>query len=303
MPGACQGKIVVILGPTASGKSNLAVQIAKQVNGEIISADSRQIYKHLDIGSGKITKQEMENILHHMLDIVKPDQHYSLHDWQQDSFKTINKIIKNNKVPIIAGGTGLYISSILQNYRIPATDKNIRTKLKDCSLPELVKQLKANDPESATKIDLKNKIHVTRALEYTLAFRQSLSTSQETSECPYDFLVFGIDPGREELYTRIDQRVLNMVEAGLIDEVKNIYCHFPEKSLVALSGIGYKEIVEYLDDKISKQAAIAQIQQNTRRYAKRQMTWWRRMEKQGIKIHWNEPISSAVEKIKDFLNK
>ncbi len=169
-----QGKIIVILGPTASGKSDLAVQIAKQIKGEVVSADSRQIYKHLDIGSGKITKEEMQSVPHYLLDIVEPDQNYSLHDWQQAAFKTINKIIKKGKIPVIAGGTGLYISSILQNYRIPATDSNIRKKLKDCSLPELVKQLENNDPESASNIDLKNKIHVIRALEYALAFRQSL---------------------------------------------------------------------------------------------------------------------------------
>ena len=264
-----QGKIIVILGPTASGKSDLAVQIAKQTNGEVISADSRQIYKQLDIGSGKITTQEMQGIPHYMLDIVEPDQNYSLHDWQQAAFDIINKIIKNNKLPIIAGGTGLYLSSILQNYRIPATDKNIRSKLKDCSLPELVKQLKTNDPESASNINLKNKIHVVRALEYSLAFRQSLSTSQGTGECPYDFLVFGIDPGREKLYEKINNRVIKMIDLGLIDEVKNIYKKFPDKSLVALSGIGYKEILEYLDNNISKQESIDQIQQNTRRYAKR----------------------------------
>jgi tRNA dimethylallyltransferase len=297
-----QGKIIVILGPTASGKSDLAIQIAKQVDGEIISADSRQIYKHLDIGSGKITKAEMQDVPHYLLDIVEPDQHYSLHDWQQNTFEIINKIIKKNKLPIIAGGTGLYLSSILQNYRIPATDKNIREKLKACSLPELVKQLKNNDPVSASVIDIKNKIHVLRALEHSLAFKQSLSTSQGTDECPYDFLVFGIDHDRKILYKKIDYRVVSMIDNGLIDEVKNIYKQYPDKSLVALSGIGYKEILEYLDNKTSKQEAITKIQQNTRRYAKRQMTWFRRMEKQGIKIHWNKSLSSAVEIIKKFIN-
>ena len=296
-----QGKIIVILGPTASGKSDLAVQIAKQVNGEIISADSRQIYKQLNIGSGKITTKEMQGIAHHMLDIIEPDQNYSLHDWQQAAFEIINKIIKKNKLPIIAGGTGLYISSILQNYRIPATDKNIREKLHDCSLPELVKQLKANNPESASNIDLKNKIHVVRALEYALAFKQSISTSQGTSECPYDFLVFGIDPGKEKLYKKIEQRVLNMIETGLIKEVENIFKQYSDKSLVALSGIGYKEILEYLNNNISQQDAIELIQKNTRHYSKRQMTWFRRMEKQGIKIHWNIPLQKAIKQTKNFI--
>ena len=141
-----------------------------------------------------------------------------------------------------------------------------------------------------------------RALEHSLAFKQSLSTSQGTDECPYDFLVFGIDHDRKILYKKIDYRVVSMIDNGLIDEVKNIYKQYPDKSLVALSGIGYKEILEYLDNKTPKQEAITKIQQNTRRYAKRQMTWFRRMEKQGIKIHWNKSLSSAVEIIKKFIN-
>ncbi len=217
-------KIIIILGPTASGKSNLAVKLAKQFNGEIISADSRQIYQEMNIGSNKITKKEMHGVKHHLLDIVKPNQPYTLYNWQQDTLKIIDKLIKDNKLPIIAGGTGLYISSILENYQIP----------------------------------------------------------QRRRECPYEALVFGINPDRDKLYDRINKRVEQMAKQGLIEEVTKIYKKYPNKKLVSLSGIGYKEIISYLNKKITLEQAIEQIQQNTRNYAKRQMTWLRRMEKRKV---------------------
>lgn len=237
-------KIIVVLGPTASGKSNLAIQIAKQFNGEIISVDSRQIYKGMDIASNKITKQEMDNIPHYLLDIIDPDQKFNLHNYQQLTFQTIDKIHQKNKLPILVGGTGLYICSIIQNYDID------------------------ND---------------------------------KTRDCPYNYLVFGINPDREELYNKINQRVDKMLEDGSLDEVKQIYNKYKNKKLHSLTGIGYKEIIQYLDQKIDLNTAIEKIKQHTRNYAKRQMTWFRRMEKQGIKIHWNKPMSAIQKLIKEFL--
>ena len=239
-------KIIVVLGPTAAGKSNLAVKLAKDIKGEIISSDSRQIYKGMNIASNKITKKEMAGIPHHLLDVAKPDEHYTLFDWQKDSFVAIEKILKKGKTPIIAGGTGLYISSIIQNYDLD--DKN-----------------------------------------------------PQTSECPYDFLVFGISPDRQKLYTKIDQRVEKMVDDGSLTEVRRIYKKYPNKKLSSLSGIGYKELIEYIDGKVDIDTAIAKVQQNTRHYAKRQLTWFRRMEKQGIKIHWNKTLVQAKKITKQFL--
>jgi len=239
-------KIIVILGPTASGKSDLAVYIAKYFNGEIISADSRQIYKGMNIASNKITKKQMKGIPHHMIDIVKPDQSYSLYNWQQDAFKKIKKILKNKKIPIICGGTGLYICSVIQNYDLDPKEPSLR-------------------------------------------------------ECPYDFIVLGINQPREKLYDKINKRVDKMLKDGSIAEVKKIYKKYPNKKLVALSGIGYRQIIEYLDNKITLEKAIDNIKRDTRHYAKRQMTWFRRMEKQGIKIHWNNNKSQVKKLLKNFL--
>ncbi|MFA6252908.1 MAG: tRNA (adenosine(37)-N6)-dimethylallyltransferase MiaA [Patescibacteria group bacterium] len=294
-------KIVVILGPTASGKSVLAVELAKKFNGEIISADSRQIYQGLDIGSNKTTLAEQAGVPHYLLDVVKPNQDYSLHDWQQTAYQTIEKINEKNKLPIICGGTGLYLSSILQNYQIPETDLALRKELQQYTLSQLIKQLEISDPEILENIDINNKVRVLRALEYVLAFKKSLKSGQVSNACPFDYLIFGINPDRNELYKKIDQRVDQMIKIGLIDEVKKIYTQYSDKDIPALSGIGYKEIIQYLDGEIPLNEATELIKKNTHHYAKRQMTWFRRMEKQGIKINWNLPLEDIEKMIKKFL--
>lgn len=293
-------KIVVILGPTASGKSNFAVILAKKFNSEIISADSRQIYQELNIGSNKITKTEKQGIKHYLLDVIKPDQEFSLYDWQQAAWLNIKKILKKNKLPMIVGGTGLYLSSILQNYQLPATDKNLRNELNKLSLTELISKLKKIDPEIIKKIDSKNKIHVVRALEYAIAFHDDLQTNKKTSACPYDYLILGLNPDKEKLYQKINQRVDIMLKNGLLEEVKNLLSKY-QKGLSAFSGIGYQEIIKYLNKELSLEEAIDLIKKNTRHYAKRQMTWFRRMEKQGLKINWNKNISEAEKLITNFI--
>lgn len=294
-------KIIVILGPTASGKSALAIDIAKKFNGEVISADSRQIYQELNIGSNKTTVEEQDGIKHYLLDVVKPDQEYSLHDWQAAAFHTIEEINKNHKLAIVCGGTGLYLSSILQNYQLPKTDLALRKELEHYTLEQLIKQLEISDPEILNSIDTKNKVRVLRALEYTLAFKASLKNDQKTKDCPFDYLVFGLDPEREALYKKIDQRVDQMISVGLVDEVKTIYSKYQNTENHALSGIGYHEIIQYLDGLISLEEATELIKKNTRHYAKRQMTWFRRMEKQGIKIHWNLLLVDIEKEINKFL--
>ncbi len=294
-------KIIVILGPTASGKSSLAVEIAKIFKGEIISADSRQIYQELNIGSNKTTLLEQDGIKHYLLDIVRPDQEYSLHDWQQAALATIDEIHKQHKLPIICGGTGLYLSSILQNYQLPQTDLALRKELEQHSLEQLIKQLEISDPEILETIDINNKVRVLRALEYALAFKASIKAGQKSGDCAFDYLIFGIDPERKALYKKIDQRVDQMVALGLVAEVKTIYQKYQDKNSPALSGIGYREIIQYLDNEITLDKALELIKQNTRHYAKRQMTWFRRMEKQGLKIHWNLALSDIKEEINNFL--
>lgn len=295
-------KITVILGPTASGKSNFAVILAKKFNGEIVSADSRQVYQDLNIGSNKITESEQQNIKHYLLDIVKPDQDFSLYDWQQSTWQSIDKILAKKKLAIIVGGTGLYLSSILQNYQLPATDKELRHELNKLSLEKLIAKLKKIDPDIIKKIDSKNKIHVVRALEYAIAFHDDLSTKQKTNPCPYDYLIFGLNPDKEKLYQKINQRVDVMLKNGLLEEVENLLAKY-SKDLPALSGIGYQEIIKYLNKELSLAEAIELIKKNTRHYAKRQMTWFRRMEKQGLKISWNKSLTEAENLIKNFLKK
>ncbi|MFA5127354.1 MAG: tRNA (adenosine(37)-N6)-dimethylallyltransferase MiaA [Patescibacteria group bacterium] len=241
-----KAKILVILGPTASGKSALAVKIAKAFKGEIISADSRQIYKGLNVAANKITKKEMAGIKHYLLDVVYPNQDFTLYDWQKQAFQTIKKIINRKKLPIICGGTGLYICSVLQNYDLHPTTPRLRN-------------------------------------------------------CPYDFLVLGLSLNRTLLYERINQRAKKMIRDGSLNEAKKLYRKYPNKNLPALSGIGYRELIQYLDKKITLPQAIELIQKNTRHYAKRQMTWFRRMERQGIKIHWNLSPLESKKLIKNFL--
>ena len=293
-------KIVAILGPTASGKSDFAVTLAKKFNAEIISADSRQVYQELNIGSNKITETEKQGIKHYLLNVVKPDQEFSLYDWQQKTFQIIEKIFKKNKLPIIVGGTGLYLSSILQNYQLPATDKQLRNELNKLNLAELITKLKKIDLEIIKKIDLKNKIHVVRALEYAIAFHDDLQTNKKTATCPYDYLILGLNPDKEKLYQKINQRVDIMLKNGLLDEVKTLLAKY-KKDLPALSGIGYQEIIKYLNKELSFDEAIDLIKKNTRHYAKRQMTWFRRMEKQGLKINWNKNLAEAEKLIKNLL--
>ncbi len=239
-------KIIVILGPTASGKSALAVKLAKTFNGEIISADSRQIYKGLNIAANKITRKEMAGVKHYLLDVVYPNQEFNLYNWQKLAFQTIKKIITKKKLPIICGGTGLYICSILQNYDLHPTAPQLR-------------------------------------------------------ECPYDFIILGLNPNRIILYERTNERAQKMIKDGSLTEVKKLYKKYPDKNLPALSGIGYKELIQYLDKKITLEQAIELIQKNTRHYAKRQMTWFRRMERQGIKIYWNLSLTDNKKLIKKFL--
>jgi len=288
-------KIIVIFAPTASGKSDLAIQIAKKRGGEIVSADSRQIYRGMNIGTAKepLDKKQtgfkpdkavanlyyglVKKIPHYIIDIINPDQEYTLANFQNDANKVIKNIIKRNKLPILVGGTGLYIQAIAQNLKIPKVKPNIklRTKLESKSLKELAAIYQKLDPSGLKKIDINNKRRLIRAIEVTKITKIPYSKQVKKDKSKYDIEMLNIEIDRAQLYKIINQRVDDMIEGGLINEVKNLIKKYPKNS-PSFSAIGYQEIIQYLDGKIEKEEAIELIKRNSRRYAKRQITWMRR---------------------------
>ena len=284
-------KVIVICGPTASGKTALSIELAKKINGEIVSADSMQIYKDMDIGTAKTTTEEMQGIKHYLQDFVEPDKRYSVADYKVDAEKAIEEILSKGKTPIVVGGTGLYVDSLIYGieYQEIKFDEKYRKELEDIALEKgletLYKKAQEIDPEAMKKISCNDKKRIIRVLEIYKATGKT-KTEQEIEsrkkEVKYDYKVFAIDWEREKLYERINKRVDIMIENGLIEEVENLlkkYKEFP----TAMQGLGYKEVVEYLNGYLTKEEMIDKIKQETRRYAKRQITWFRK-NKQTIWI-------------------
>lgn len=302
-------KIVVILGPTASGKTDLGLILAKQFNGEIISADSRQVYKKMDIGTAKPEGKWVENsyivdsIPHHLMDIVEPDQDFSLADFKNKANEIIKDILKRGKLPIIVGGTGLYIWSIVDNLDIPSVAPNIelRKELEKKSLSELVLMLKEKDPNSAKLIDLNNPRRVLRALEVVMSSGQSFFEQRTKSDPLYDVLQIGIETNKEELENRIDSRIDKQISSGLVEETKNLAKLGFGWRLPSMSGIGYKQIGYFLRGEIDLGAAVGMLKRDTKRYAKRQATWFKRDKR--IKWIKNTDLALAKSVLEDFLKK
>ncbi len=283
-------KILAIAGPTASGKTALSIELAKSFNGEVISCDSMQIYKYMDIGTAKPTSDEMAGVVHHLIDFVEPYDEFSCADYCVLAKQKIDEITLKGKLPIFCGGTGLYLDNVISNtvFSDAGRDDEYRAKLeKELELYGAIRlheKLVDCDPVSAQKIHPNNTKRVIRALEiyHTTGIAKSEWDSRSISEeSPYDSTVICLDyRNRETLYKRIDKRVDIMIENGLLDEVKNIIY---EKNIVlsstAQQGIGYKEIIDYLNGKCSLDEAIERIKQGTRNYAKRQLTWFRRNKK------------------------
>lgn len=277
--------IVSVVGPTASGKTKLSVELAKNFNGEIISADSMQIYKDMDIGTAKPTVEEMEGIKHYLIDFVSPDERYSVAEFKKDAEEKIKEILAKGKVPIVVGGTGLYIDTLVYGIEYPEIelDEEYRNELlkkadSDDGLVELYEEAKKIDPVAIEKISENDKKRITRILEIYKATGMNKTEMERISRIngpKYDYKVFAINMDRERLYERINLRVDLMIENGLVDEVKRIvdkYDEFP----TAMQGLGYKEVVEFLDDRITYEEMIEKIKQESRRYAKRQLTWFRK---------------------------
>lgn len=284
-------KVIVICGPTASGKTSLSIELAKKINGEIVSSDSMQIYKYMDIGTAKPTKEEMQGIKHYLVDFVEPNQRYSVADFKKDAETAIEEILKKGKTPIIVGGTGLYVDSLIYGieYQEIKFDAQYRQKLEEKAekegLEKLYEEATQIDPQAMEKISQNDKKRILRVLEIYKATGKN-KTQQEVesrkNEVKYDYKVFAINLERTLLYDRIDKRVDIMMENGLVEEVEQLlkkYKEFP----TAMQGLGYKEVVEYLQGELTKEEMCEKIKMGTRRYAKRQITWFKK-NKQTIWI-------------------
>lgn len=271
-------KIIAIVGPTATGKSKFAIEKAKKINGEIISADSRLVYKGFDIATAKPSTEEMQGIEHHLIDIVEPEIDYSVANFVDDAKSAIEKISQKGKTPIVVGGTGLYFRILLEDFNPPrvAPDYELRKKLESLDTQELHEMLKKLDSVSAQKIHFNNKVKIIRAIEVCKTLEKPHSEVAGKKEPEFNVEWIGLNPtDRAVLYERINKRVDEMVEKGLIEETKTLLKkHGRINNFV--NTIGYQEILEYLDEKISLDEAISNIKQNTRHYAKRQLTWFRR---------------------------
>ena len=297
-----KNKVIVIAGPTASGKTSLSIKLAKQINGEIISADSMQIYKYMDIGTAKPSIEEQDGIKHYLLDFVMPDERYSVAEFKKDAENAIEEIIAKGKIPIIVGGTGLYIDSLIYGIEYPKIeyDEEYRNELMKIAeteegLKSLYEKAKEIDSDAIIKISENDKKRIMRILEIynsTGKTKTELEIESRKKGVKYDYRVFAINMNREKLYERINKRVDIMLEQGLIEEVKNVIAKF-DKFPTAMQGLGYKEVVDYLNGSYSEEEMIEIIKMETRRYAKRQLTWFRKNKE----ITWIDGLNDAQNNI------
>lgn len=298
-------KVIVICGPTASGKTGFSVKVAKAMKGEIVSCDSMQIYKDMNIGTAKVTKEEMQGIPHYLIDFVSPDERYSVADFQKDAEKAIGEIVEKGKTPIVVGGTGLYVDTLVYHIQYPEieTDLAYRKQLEEIiqeqGLEAAYQKAKEIDPQAIEKISSNDQKRIMRILEIyhqTKKTKTQLELESRREEPPYEYLIYAIDMDREKLYDRINQRVDIMINQGLIEEVQELlkkYKDFP----TAMQGLGYKEVVSYLKGDMTKEEMIETLKQETRRYAKRQLTWFRKNKE----IKWIDGLRPAEENIQRIL--
>lgn len=278
--------VIAVVGPTASGKTDLGIRLAEHYSGEIISADSMQIYKKMNIASAKPTKEEMRGIKHHVIDFIEPTDSYSVARYKSDAEKAIKDIVSRGKIPIIVGGTGLYVDSLLENVEFfnVGADERLRRELyekaSENGTESLYRQLKKVDPESAERIHSNNLKKITRALEFYYSTGKTISEQVKLSKLsgsPYESVIIGLTShDRQYLYDRINRRVDAMIDAGLIDEAKEFYSLYGVTT--ANQAIGYKELLPYLQGNATLDECVEKLKMQTRRYAKRQLTWFRRNE-------------------------
>ena len=289
--------LVAIVGPTGVGKSRLALRLAQDFNGEIVSADSRQVYRHMDIGTAKPTKQELSLVPHHLIDIINPDENFSLAQYQHLAYKAIDDIGQRNKLALLAGGSGLYVWSVLEGWGIPQVPPDpefrhsLEKKAAEVGEDELYHELMKVDPVAAQRIDRRNVRRVVRALEVHRGAETPFSQLQHKQAPPFNTLIIGLTADRVELYRRIDLRVDEMIKQGLVEEVEKLVNMGYDFNLPAMSGIGYKQIGMFLKSELTLVAAIQQIKYETHRFVRHQYNWFRLKDD---RIKWFD-IQSKVE--------
>ena len=298
-------KIIFVLGPTASGKTSLSIKLAQEFSGEVISIDSRQVYREMNIGTAKepkdevqSTKYEVQGIEHHGLDLVDPDQEMTAAEFKEYAEQKIEEIVERGHLPIFAGGTGFWAQAIIDNLKIPAVapDPELRAELEKRDLDSLFSEYKELDPVGSDNIDRQNKIRLIRALEVCLKTGKPFSEQQSRGEEKYDVLQLGISADRQELYKRIDQRVGQMIDEGLVEEVRGLQDRYGCDAL-AMTGIGYRQICQFINGQVDLDQAVDQIKQDTRNYAKRQLSWFRRDKR----INWVSDYKDSQKIVADFL--
>lgn len=277
--------LIILTGPTAVGKSALSIELAKRIDGEIISADSMQVYRHMDIGSAKIMPEQMGGIPHHLIDILEPTEEFNVVIFQKEAKEALHEIYDRGRIPIVAGGTGFYIQALL--YDIDFTDNDedtaLRAELEDTAKTQgseaLYARLREIDPESCEIIHPNNVKRVIRAIEFYEKTGMKISAHNKTqrqNSSPYNFAYFVLNEDRTKLYRKIEQRVDVMMEQGLVEEVSRLAAAGCTRDMVSMQGLGYKEILDYLDGHITLDEAVYLIKRDTRHFAKRQLTWFRR---------------------------
>jgi tRNA dimethylallyltransferase len=301
--------LVAIVGPTAAGKTELAVRLAKEIGGEIVSADSRQVYRRMDIGTAKASREEQTQATHHLIDIVDPDETLGLAQFQELAYAAIDEITARGRVPQLVGGTGQYVMAVVEGWKIPRVppDQALRAKLYRQADEEgaeaLHEELRSLDRAAADRIDARNVRRVVRALEVCLITGKPISEQQGKSPPPYRILMLGLSLDHEALYRRIDERVEKMMEAGLEAEVQGLVDVGYGFALPAMSGVGYGQFAPYLAGEAPLESVVREIKRATRRFVRQQANWFRPHD---ARIHWldaaQDPYPAALESVKEFLS-
>lgn len=289
-------RVVVVLGPTASGKTALGIRLARLFGGEIISADSRQVYRDMDVGTAK--ERSTEGVSQHLVDVVNPEEPFTVADWKRLAVAAADDIAQRGALPIVVGGTGLYLQSIIDNIEMPVVPPNptLRASLETKTEQELLRLAKKFDQKFVDSQDARNRRRVIRALEVAILTGEPFSAQRRRGRLRYETLQIGIDIPRAELYRRIDARVLQQMDQGLVGEVRRLLKKYPA-TLPSLSAIGYREVIAYLQGEMTRAETIRRIQFATHAYARRQMTWFRR----DRRIHWIKTSGEAESLVADFL--